>query len=104
MVRGRGQEIRLSRSKSPLRVGLGLGTLAAGAIATVTYQARAIALGALILGGTLQSAESPTPTPATAPVGLDLGPDRPADALCRRGLGSMSKWGFRYWGEYTKLP
>ncbi|GAC1574049.1 MAG: hypothetical protein NVS3B24_00740 [Candidatus Dormibacteria bacterium] len=63
-------------SQSPLQVGLSFGGLAPGATVTVTYQARVlspIAPGAALnLGGTLQSTESPTPTPANAPVGLDL--------------------------------
>ena len=65
-----------SASQSPLVTGLSIGTLGPGATATVSYQAKVVTpvpLGSLNFAGTLQRAESPTPTAANAPVGLDLG-------------------------------
>ncbi|MHB8509894.1 MAG: FtsX-like permease family protein [Candidatus Dormibacteria bacterium] len=62
-------------AQSPLGTGVPVGALAAGGTTTITYQARVvgpISPGALTFGGTMQSAESPTPTQANAAIGLDL--------------------------------
>jgi uncharacterized repeat protein (TIGR01451 family) len=60
---------------TPLAGGLSLGTLAPGAGAALTYEVRlaaALPPGAINLAATASSDQTPAPTAANAPIGLDL--------------------------------